>query len=416
MKILIATLFVLLLVFQVSLFLFNFHFFQSPFKPYKMGLVYSTTGFRAEKEKNALEAALMAIEEINQQGGIHGRSVQPIIVDAQSDWNKAKNKIEQLIIKDRVDVIVGGWTNASRYTTKQLFEKHKHLLISPFQYEGLITSPNIIWVGATLNQQVTPTIAYILQHIGKSIYLVGSDYLLSHMIHMMAKDQLQALGGEIVGEKYLEPNSLEIDNIIQDIISRKPKAILNSLTSENNKIFFKKLRQAGVESTSIPTFSLTIDEVFLEATDLKDLIGEYATWNYFQSIDTSINHLFVKEFKKFSTLKSIDNSAESSYLGVHLWAQAVSEGETTDPQALSYILASMSQEAPEGLVMMDMEGKRAWKFSRIGQVQPDGQFKIVWQSKKPIKPMPFEIYRSQAEWDKLSDYLYKEIVLPTPNP
>ncbi|CUI16532.1 urea-binding protein [Candidatus Protochlamydia naegleriophila] len=416
MRTLLAILFILLLIFQISLFVFDFYFFRPSSTPFKVGLVFSTTGFRAQAEKPALEAALMAIEEINQKGGIHERKIEPIIIDAQSDWEKAKPAIERLISKDHVDVFFGGWTKASRYTTKELFEKYNSLLINPFQFEGTLTSPNIIWVGATLNQQVLPTVAYILKNVGKRIYLVGSkDYILSHLISTMVKDQLSALEGEIVGETYIPIHEQEMDDLMLDIEAKKPDAILSSLISESNNAFYTNLVKAGVTALPPPVFSLSTDEIILQQAP-EEIVGTYATWNYFQSIDTPRNHAFVKNFQTFSDLKAIDNATEATYLGVHLWAKAVAEAGTTNPRALSYILASMRIEAPEGTVIMDIEGRRAWKFVRIGQVQPNGQFRIVWQSKTPIRPVPFEIHRSQAEWDELTDYLYKEIIPPNASP
>lgn len=409
MRTLLALLFIVLLIFQISLFVFDFYFFSHSTSSFKVGLVFSTTGFRAKAEKPALEAALMAIEEINQKGGINQKKIEPIIVDAQSNWEKAKPAIEHLLLEDQVDVVFGGWTKASRYTTKELFEKYNRLLINPFQFEGTITSPNIIWIGATLNQQVLPTITYILNNAGKRIYLVGSkDYILSHLISTMVKDQLNALGGEIVGEAYIPIHKQEMDDLMHDIEAQKPDAVLSSLISESNSAFYTHLGRAAITT---PIFSLTTDETFLQHAP-KEVVGTYATWNYFQSIDTPANHKFVKDLQTFSGVKAIDNSTEAAYLGVHLWAKAVAEAGTTNPKALSYILASMRIEAPEGIVIMDIEGRRAWKFVRIGQVQPNGQFRIVWQSNAPVRPVPFEIHRSQAEWDELTDYLYKEIVPP----
>lgn len=415
MKFLLAILFVLLLIFQIHLFLFDFPLFSSSPPPLKIGLIYSLTGFRAEKEKLGLQGALMAIEEINQKGGVRGRQLQPIIRDAQSSWGTTKAEIEHLISEESIDVFLGAWNQASRYTIKTLFEKHQRLLINPFQYEGIISSPYIVWVGISINQQVPPTIAYCLENFGNRFYLVGTDYLIPHIINIMVKDQLNTLNGEVLGESYLdfkvdEPE--KIDAIVRDIAQKKPDVILSSINGETNRLFFKKLREAGITPEQVPSFAFMLTTSFSQDIDLEDVVGSFATWNYFESIDTPLNHDFVSRFQEFAGSNPIDNATEASYIGVHLWAQAVEESGSTDAQALSYALSSMRFNAPEGPVTMDSEGQHAWKFSRIGRLKADGQFDIVWQSKAPIRPTPFQVYRSEAEWIEFTDRLYKQYETP----
>jgi len=379
--------------------------------PLKIGLVFSTTGFRTLKEKVSLEAALLAIEQINQKGGVLGRPLKAFVRDAESRWETAKNNIEELILQEKVDVIVGCWTKASLYTTKPLFEKHQNLLIYPFQYEGILSSPNILWLGAALNQQVMPSVAYCMRKNWKTFYLVGSNYIIPHTINILARDQLQVFGGEVVGERYLnleESNEAIYTEIVREISETKPDVVFTSILGNENNLFFNKLKEFGIQRDQVAIFSFTLDEVFLQELDYPEMIGTYAIWNYFRSIDSEANKKFVRDYQRFSEMKAIDNPAEASYFGIFLWAQAVEEAGTADVKTLRYILPSMRIEAPEGPVTMDVEGQRAWKYSRIGQIEAGGQFKIIWESNSLIRPMPFQIHRSQLEWELLTDYLYKE--------
>ncbi|MBA2367610.1 MAG: transporter substrate-binding protein [Candidatus Protochlamydia sp.] len=378
----------------------------------KVGLVYSMSGFRSSKEKASLEGALLAIHEINLRGGVNGKQIQAIIRDGKSNWKTTSQEIEDLILNEKVEAVFGGWSKAN-VLVKDLIEKHKHFLIYPFQYEGIINSPNVLWVGTSLNQQVSPTIAYCLKHIGNKFYLIGSEYLAAHTINLLARDQLQALGGEVLGERYLpfeneSPNNESLDSIIQDIISKQPDVILSSIIDKGNYQFFNKLSSAGITAERIPTFSFSLNEIFLQEAgneNLGPIIGNFATWNYFESIDSPLNKQFVLDFQTFSHLTALDNSVEASYLGVRLWAKAANEAGTTNPQALRYILAGMRINAPEGLVTVDTEGLRAWKHSRIGKVLANGQFELVWTSQSQIRPIPFQIHHSKIEWDQLTETL-----------
>src|SRR5262249_51655879 len=90
--------------------------------PIKGGIPHSRTGTMALSEKPVIDATLLAIEEINDNGGVLGRPVEAIVEDGASDWPTFARKAEKLITKDEVSVVFGCWTSASRKTVKPIFE------------------------------------------------------------------------------------------------------------------------------------------------------------------------------------------------------------------------------------------------------------------------------------------------------
>ena len=105
--------------------------------PIKLGILHSRTGAMAISEKSMIDAELLAVDEVNARGGILGRRVEAIVADGRSDWPTYAAEAERLIRDERVDVIVGCWTSASRKTVRPVMEKYDHLLIYPMAYEGL---------------------------------------------------------------------------------------------------------------------------------------------------------------------------------------------------------------------------------------------------------------------------------------
>jgi urea transport system substrate-binding protein len=408
MRFFLICLFLLLILIQTGIAFFNLSF-SSTLSPIKVGLVHSHTGFRASREKNVHEATLLAIAEINKKGGIRGREIIPISRDPKSSVKLTREEIEDLILKENVDVIFGCWNLGSRLDFKELFEKHHHLLISPYQYEGIISSPNIVNIGASANQQMIPTIYYCMKNIGRRFFLIGSDYMFPHIINAMIRDQVSALQGEILGEVYLTIGSHQIEEAIKEIIQAKPDVILSSIMGQDNQVFFHFLKKAEITAEQIPVFSLSLTDTVIENFNREDIVGHYATWNYFQSLDSEVNQEFVQNFRKFSNLMTIDNAAEAGYFGVYLWAKAVEEAKTTNIQDVTKTLQDMQIEAPEGLIIMDIEGNHAWKYTRIGKIGSNGKFDIVWQSKFPIRPIPYQTYRSKLEWSEFMEKLYPSI-------
>src|SRR5215207_323762 len=128
----------------------------------KVGILHSLSGTMSISETTVRDAELMAIEEINAAGGVLGKQLVPVIEDGASDWPTFAEKARKLLQEDQVDVIFGCWTSASRKAVLPVVEENNGLLFYPVQYEGLEQSPNIVYTGATTNQQIVPAVEYLL--------------------------------------------------------------------------------------------------------------------------------------------------------------------------------------------------------------------------------------------------------------
>lgn len=381
---------------------------QSKKAEIKVGVLHSFSGTMAISEKAVANATLMAIDEINQKGGILGKKIVPIVVDGKSDWGHFAKEAERLITQEKVSVIFGCWTSASRKTVKPVFEKLNHLLFYPIQYEGLEQSPNIVYTGAAPNQQIVPATKWAFDNIGKKFFIVGSDYVFPRTASAIMQDLVKQLGGEVVGDEYILLGSKEVAPVIEAIKKAKPDVIMNNINGDTNIEFFKKLRETGITADKIPTFSFSIAEDELRSLNVAAMVGEYTAWNYFQSVDSDKNKDFVANYKKrYGKDLVTDDPIEAGYISVYLWSQAVQRAGTAEVTSVRQNLANQSFLAPEGLVYIDGENQHIWKTVRIGKFRADGQVDIVWSSEKPVKPAPFPISRSRVVWENFLDELYK---------
>ena len=127
--------------------------------------------------------------------------------------------------------------------------------------------------------------------------------------------------------------------------------------------------------------------------------GNYAAWNYFQSIDRAENHLFVNAFRaRFGPQRVTSDPMEAAYVGVHLWAQAVAEAGCDDVVRIREALRYQRLNAPEGAVHIDPANQHTWKTIRVGRIVEEGQFDIIYSSENPIRPEPYPDSRSIDEW------------------
>jgi len=365
----------------------------------KIGILHSLTGTMVISEKPLVDALQFAIEEVNAAGGINGQMVEAVVRDCRSDAEYCAKQAEQLITGEKVKALFGCWTSTCRKAVKAVVEKHQNLLFYPVQYEGMEQSPNIIYTGATPNQQIIPGTGWAIKNLGKRIYLLGSDYLFPRMANIIIKDMARVGAGEVVGERYLPLGTNKLDSTVAEIVRQKPDVVLNTLNGGSNFAFFDALGKAGINAKKIPVLSFSLAEAELASMATIKTAGHYAAWNYFQSIPTQHNKDFVTRYRqRFGEQAVFDDPMEASYIGMMLWAQAAREAGSALPQKVLHSIGRQTLLAPEGLVAVDPNTHHLWKTSRIGKIRQDGQFDIVHDAGQAVEPAPFPYYRFKEDW------------------
>jgi urea transport system substrate-binding protein len=369
--------------------------------PIKVGVLHSVTGTMAISERAVIDATLMAIDELNSSGGLLGRPVEAVVEDGKSNWNTFAEKSEKLIVADKVCTLFGCWTSASRKTVLPILEKHNHLLFYPVQYEGLELSPYVVYTGAAPNQQIIPAVHWTVKSLKKTrFFLVGSDYVFPRCANAIIRDTAASLGAVIVGEEYIVLGSSDAGQIAEKIVAASPEIIFNTVNGDSNVALFRALRAAGIKSEAVPTISFSISEQELSSLNTGDIAGDYAAWNYFQSIARPQNQRFVERFKaRYGAQRVITDPMEAAYFGVYLWAQAVRQAGTDDVPAVRAAIKNQEFDAPEGVVRIDPETQHTIKVFRIGQITEQGDFKVVYSPQTPVTPIPYPATRSKGEWD-----------------
>lgn len=376
-------------------------------EPIVVGILHSQTGPMAVSENSMIDAEVLALEEINATGGLLGRKIEWVIADGASDWPRFATQAQHLILDEKACVVFGCWTSASRKSVLPIFEKFDHLLLYPMAYEGLEQSENVIYTGAAPNQQITPAVQWCHETLGaKKFFLIGSDYIWPHCVNAIISDQLAGLGAERVGELYIPFGSTDLSAAVRAIAAAKPDVVLSSVVGDSALAFARELRKAGIhpDKTPVLTFALAEDE--LRSISRDDIVGTYAAWNYFQSIDRPENAAFVRAFKaRYGQDRPVSDVIVTAYNSVLLWAQAVRESGTTDVQQVRYSLRHQSLNAPEGIIAVDPATQHTWRPVSIGRIRQDGQFDIVWTSKTAVRPVPFPISRTRKQWEEFVENL-----------
>jgi urea transport system substrate-binding protein len=366
----------------------------------KVGILHSLSGTMAISETTLKEVEEMAIKEINDAGGVNvaGKKykITAIAEDGASDWPTFAEKSQKLIDSDKVAVVFGGWTSASRKAMMPVFESKNHMLFYPIQYEGQECSRNIFYTGAVPNQQAEPAVDWLMKEyapkFGKKVYLVGSDYVYPRTANTIIKEQMKALGGETVGEDYIPLGNTEVAPIIAKIKKAFPNGgiIINTLNGDSNVALFKQFKAAGIDPAKFPIMSFSIAEEEIRQIGPEYTAGSFAAWNFFMSLDTPASKKFTSDFQAmYGKDRVTGDPAESAYNMVYLWKAAVEKAGTyQDLDKVRSAMIGIKFAAPQGEIEM-FPNHHTSERVLIGEAKTDGQFKILSDSVKAIPPIPW---------------------------
>ena len=374
----------------------------------KVGILHSLSGTMAISETSLKDMALMTIDEINAKGGVLGKKLEPVVVDPASNWPLFAEKGRQLLTQDKVAVTFGCWTSVSRKSVLPVYEELNGLLFYPVQYEGEELSPNVFYTGAAPNQQAIPAVEYLLSEEGgaaKRFFLLGTDYVYPRTTNKILRAFLISKGvaEKDIEEVYTPFGHSDYQTIVANIkkfSAGSKTAVVSTINGDSNVPFYKELANQGLEATDVPVVAFSVGEEELRGIDTKPLVGHLAAWNYFQSVENPVNTEFVKKWKAYATAKGLPNAdkavtndpMEATYVGIHMWAQAVEKAGTTDVDKVRQALYGQTFAAPSGYTLTMEKNHHLHKPVMIGEVQEDGQFSVVWQTEGPLRAQPWSPY------------------------
>ena len=355
----------------------------------KLGFLNSTSGPMAISEQTVRDSLILAADEINADGGIMGKQIEYVEEDGQSEPTVFAEKINKLLTEDQVEAVFGGWTSASRKAMLPVVEGANGLLFYPVQYEGLEASENIYYTGATTNQQIIPAMDFLKEQGVETLFLAGSDYVFPRTANKIIKQYAKELGIEIVGEEYVPLDSDDWTTQVAKIAKAKPDFVFNTINGSSNVGFIKAYYEAGLGPDNSPIISVSIAEEEAPAMG-EDVSGQYAAWNYFQSVESPENETFIKAFQdEYGTDRPTSDPMEAAYTSLYLYKNMVEKAESFCVDAINEASDGVTFAAPEGLVTVDGENHHIAKTGLIGQINAENQFDVVWSSEEPIEPDPF---------------------------
>lgn len=124
-------------------------------EPIKVGSLLDLSGPIGSTGQPMYDAIRIAVDEVNGAGGLLGRKIKLINYDTQSTIALYSQYAQRLALQDRVDVVHGGITSASREAIRPIFDRYRTLYFYNVLYEGGVCDIDCYCTGTTPAQTVS---------------------------------------------------------------------------------------------------------------------------------------------------------------------------------------------------------------------------------------------------------------------
>src|ERR1700721_1174898 len=306
--------------------------------------------------KPMVDALTLAVEEANAAGGLLGRQIKLISYDTQSNMQLYTQFAQQAALKDKVAVVHGGITSASREVVRPVLDRFKTLYFYNTQYEGGVCDRDQFDTGVTPAQTVEKLVPYAMKKWGKKVYVVAADYNYGQITSQWVKKYVTDNGGEVLSIDFFPLDVTNFGSTISKIQAAKPDFVWSALVGGAHISFYRQWAAAGMNksiSMASTTFGVGNEQIVLSPEEAN---GMLVCYNYFESVKNPVNAAFLEKFhKRFGAdYPNVTELAMGTYQGFNLWAEGVKKAESVDRmKVIEALETGISIDAPSGKVTID---------------------------------------------------------------
>ncbi len=325
-------------------------------EPIKLGSLLDGSGPIGLSGARMIQTTQYAVAQLNAAGGLLGRQIQLINYDTQSSMQLYSQYAQQLVLKDRVDVIQGGITSASREAIRPTLDRYRTLYFYNTQYEGGVCDRNVFCTGTTPAQTVDHVVDYALKTWGKKAYIIAADYNYGQITAKWMTKFVRDGGGSIAQTDFFPLDVTNFSSAISRIQQAAPNFILSALVGSNHEGFYRQWAAAGMKS-KIPMASTTFglgDE--LTTMDAATTDGIVTSYGWFNDLGTPASDAFVKGMQaKFGAgINDLGELDSATLEGILIWAEGVKKaGSVAREKVIAALETGIVIDGPSGKVTMD---------------------------------------------------------------
>jgi urea transport system substrate-binding protein len=385
-----------------------------------MGILRPTAGPLLDEGAAMVEAALLAVDEVNARGGIRGRRVEPVFLDTGDELGPLPRATWRHLEREQGAVLLGGLTAQVRETIRRSlpFKENNDLLIYPGPADGVAGSEHVVSPRPTPPQSVLPVVDWLCRERGKKrLYVIAADSFYPRVAVEMLRQYLRENQDSLPDVELADPVFLPEDKVetkaLVDAIPKgedEPDVILNLLHDAATADLLEEVHKADFRPRNTPVVTLRFGVAVLRhVADAKATVaGQYLVGNYFLDLPGDANARFRQGLRaKYGDPRQAgdsDDTAVAAYVGVHLWARAAGQAGTDDPAEVRAKLRGQSFHGPAGLVRLDAAPTGYSRtVVRVARVVKDHSLCVLREWREPGDPAPCYGHPKQY-WNFLQGY------------
>lgn len=339
----------------------------------KIGFLSALTGLETILGETQLNCFKLAVDEINASGGAGGREIEYVVEDDQTTTKGAIEKARKLLSQDKVNVIIGLIASLEHVAVRSVTTPAKRLLIYTTYYEGGVCEKYFVATGQVPNQQIEPMTKWLTKNVGKTVYVLGSDYIWPRKSTEAVEAAFQVNGGKMVGAEFFPFGTQDFGPALEKVKAAKPDMVWIMVAGADCVTALKQYRSFGMTPQLV---SHGLDEIYSFAhPDLT--AGSISNQAYFMGLDNPKNKEFVASYQKFGADKPINAIGEAAYDAAWLYALAVAKAGSTEDDKVIAALGQVDFEAPQGHVNINVQTNHMVCNSILARGKPDKSWETI---------------------------------------
>jgi len=339
----------------------------------KIGFTGSLSGTNSDLGVSGRNGAKMAVDEINEAGGINGRLIELTVKDDKNNRETAL-QVDQEFYKEDITIIIGHMTSEMAELTVPYINDKKILMISPtISAEYLSNADDYFLRMIPSNKEQASTISenMIENNIQKAAVLYdGSNLLFSENLKNQFISDYTALGGQVVFDEKFIIGSINAEVMLENISASGAEAVFVISGADNVTYFSQSFyKNQSALDFYLPSWAMTSD--LLEHGG-QSIEGAHSV-NFINTKSEKQSYLdFVEHYVQiFGSQPSF--SSLLSYEAVMVLADSMTSTQTTNPdQLIEYILEKNTFEGLQNSISFTPAGDMI-RDSYVYTVQ-DGKF------------------------------------------
>ncbi len=321
-------------------------------EPIKIGSILILTGEGASWGEAARNGIDLAVEEINDKGGVNGRELVVIHEDDQSDPKQAVSAFKKLTTADAVNFIIGPNWSHTGLAVAPLAAENKVLMISPsLGVKEFNESSEYLFNTWPHDEILSRNLAeYVYNKGHRKVALFGAQQVWVKDQTAAFKGKFEELGGRV--ELLFEPLITDTDPRVNVLKLKNTTGIdaviFTSDGQDITAITAKKIKEFGIR---LPTYSITLDRKIISNCE-----GACDGWLFLTFLTPTSE--FEKKYKgKYN--REVEIGSDSAYDAIMILTEAMTKTNSTDVEQIKTYLASIKEyKGASGKLVSD--GKRAF--------------------------------------------------------